>query len=940
MAAPMHSDDLPKYTPIDELKNPAARPPRHRRRRRRAFRVIVLSVLAYSVYSYWNPRPLDVRVRDGSPKTLSVSKLQQDYAVCAKLRSVPADPSGSRSQNARWNGALPTLIKNTTIWTGEAVGGNYSWVSGDVLLQNGLITRVAGRINDVDLPEGVVVHDGSGKMLTAGIVDMHSHSGVDSLPNSEGGEDSNELSSDTTPYVRSLDAINPLDPQIQVIKSGGVTTSLILPGSGNNIGGEAFVIKHAVGPANGRSEISAEDMLADPDRNWRYMKMACGENAKRIYGRVGRHFGPFSRMGEAWWFRHAFEQARTYNQKQDDWCAAADQFGVEAMQEYLPNELKWESLGAVLRGQVHVNTHCYTVPDLEAYIRHTNEFKFAVRAFHHAHETYLVPEILKRNYGGRPPAAALFADNMYYKQESYLGSEQAGKILHDSGITPVYVSDNPILNAQHVVFEAAKAHMYGLPYAVALAGVTSASAELLGLGERIGKIKEGFDADLALWDSDPLSVGATPVQVWIDGAAQFVEPVELKKPDAKPLEQRPEVPTMAEDAVSHQDLVITGVTSVLLPGFDALSASAAPATVVFSNGSISCIGTCETEISMLTFKVATLHLTNGHLHPPATALGSHLGLEEISAEEDTNDGSNNAGSYSAALQGLSVVGKPLSAAYRHGVTRAVTAPSYSGGGFKGSSVAFRVNAAHALEKNAVLKERASVHYSLLPSARDDKTPSVSSLIGALEQKLLHALNSTAPFSELSPEHSDLHAVVHDSLPLVLTVHKADTIASILRLKSDLETSHPKLKLRLVIHGAAEAYLLAPELAAANVSVVLAPVYAYAFTWDERRSLPGAPLTTATAVDVLHSAGVLLALGSGEDWETRDLFLYAGIAKANSGGKIGEKEAFGLVGANVWEMLGVEAKEMEVNWVVSEGSVLEGGRVRGVSDGKGGVDVWA
>ena len=125
---------------------------------------------------------------------------------------------------------------------------------------------------------------------------------------------------------------------------------------------------------------------------------------------------------------------------------------------------------------------------------------------------------------------------MTSKAESYIASEQAGKILWENGITPVYVSDNPVINSQHVVFEAAKAYRNGLPYHVALAGVTSASAELLGLGERIGKVKAGFDADIVVWDSDPLTVGATPVQIWIDGTAQFKVPVELHKPVGKPLE--------------------------------------------------------------------------------------------------------------------------------------------------------------------------------------------------------------------------------------------------------------------------------------------------------------------------------------------------------------------------------------------------------------------
>ena len=145
----------------------------------------------------------------------------------------------------------------------------YSWIRADVLMQQGLIKRVNGNIAQADLPEDCIVYDAGGRQLTAGLVDMHSHAGVNPLPNLRGSSDDNELSNDITPYVRSIDGLNPLDHQIQVIKSGGVTTSLILPGSGNNMGGEAFVIKHAVGKSDGRPEISAEDMLADPEHTWR-----------------------------------------------------------------------------------------------------------------------------------------------------------------------------------------------------------------------------------------------------------------------------------------------------------------------------------------------------------------------------------------------------------------------------------------------------------------------------------------------------------------------------------------------------------------------------------------------------------------------------------------------------------------------------------------------
>lgn len=705
------------------------------------------------------------------------------------------------------------------------------------------------------------------------------------------------------------------------------------------------MIKHAVGKSDGRPELSAEDMLADPDRNWRYMKMACGENAKAVYGRVGRDFGPVSRMGEAWEFRHAFDQARDLVQAQDDWCAAADQVGAEAMQEYLPQDLKRESLAAVLRGQVHVNTHCYTVPDLEAFVRHTNEFKFPVRAFHHAHQTYLVPEILKRNYGGRAPAAALFADNMYYKVEAYIGSEQAGKILHENGITPVYVSDNPVLNAQHVLFEAAKAYKYGLPYHVALAGVTSASAELLGLGERIGKVKEGFDGDLALWDSDPLSVGATPVQVWIDGISQFQDPVELKKPNAKPIDREAalEPSTGASDKV--KSIVFTGVTKLLLSDVET-GFSEPPINVVVKNGRIDCTGPCEDVIDSLS-DARTVHLSDGFFAPPATAFGSYLGVEEISAEEVTNDGGNNAQSFSAAIDGLSLDSKSLEAAYAHGVTRAISAPAYEDGGHKGVSVAFRVNAQHALEKHAILRDHVAVHYPLTLDARGESNPSISSLVDALKVKLLKALSVNETTS--NQEAESLRSVVHDGTPLVITVHKADTIASLIRMKSALDSRIAEAKsssaspLRLIILGGAEAHLLAPQIAAANVSVVLAPPFPYAESWDQRRSLTGAPLTNGTAIDVLLEAGVKLALGTAEDWQTRDLYLFAGIAHANGGGKINEKEALGLVSGNVYEMLGLEGLkgDWRDEWVVSEGHPLQiRSRIVAVADGSGEVDVWS
>ncbi|KAK4554852.1 hypothetical protein LTR86_008000 [Recurvomyces mirabilis] len=953
-AGAIEKDGLPRYSPVDV--HAASRGLRHRRRRR-FVKLILLLVLGYAAYTLWvnsREQASDLTKPQPGGVHLSQERLRADYDQCARLRSSPKDPSGSRERNAR---AIPgqksTLIRNATVWTGEPVaatsaedehtGASYSWMTADVLLENGLVKHVGSKLNAGELPADIQIYEAHGRLLTAGIVDMHSHAGDDPLPGLSVTGDENELSSDITPYVRSIDGINILDPQIRKIKSGGVTTSLILPGSGNNIGGEAFVIKHAVGKTDGRPELSVESMLADPDKNWRYMKMACGENPKRVYGRLGRGFGPFSRLGEAWYFRHAFEQANSLVTAQDDWCAAADHSisSGRSMSNYLPQDLQWESLAAVLRGQVHVNTHCYTTADLEAFVRHTNEFKFPVRAFHHAHQTYLIPEVLKRAYGNHTPAAALFADNMYYKVEAYTASEQAGKILYENGITPVYVSDNPVINAQHVLFEAAKAYRNGLPYHVALAGVTSASADLLGLGQRIGKIKAGFDADIVVWDSDPLSVGATPVQVWIDGVEQFNDAVELKKAGSGPIKHDLALQNIASNEEKMTDVIFTGVVGSLLDSEEgSWSSSRDGGVAIVRDGHLVCLGECNAELRIAEADgLATIQLKDGHISPPYTAFGSLLGLVEIAAEDDTQNGADTEDTFSLAVDGLSLDTKSLKAAYRHGVTIAISAPAYKQGGHKGVSASFATGAQHKLEKNAVCQDEVAIHYTLTLDAKAGKTPSISTVIEALRKKLIAATKASDNTTDLTAEEHKLGQVVNGTMPLVLTVHSADTIATILQLKSEVEAVSQS-PLSLVLFGGAEAHLLASEVAAANVSAVLAPLQPYATTWDQRRSLSGAPLTNGTGLDILYSAGVKLAISVAEDWETRDLDLMAGIAHVNSDGKISEKEALRMVSYNIYDILGIDRKQSRKGFLVYEGHPLKiNGRIKAVSDGRGSMSVW-
>lgn len=562
---------------------------------------------------------------------------------------------------------------------------------------------------------------------------------------------------------------------------------------------------------------------------------------------------------------------------------------------------------------------------------------------------------------------------MYYKAESYIGSEYAGKILYDEGLTPVYVSDNPVLNAQHVLFEAAKGYKFGLPYHAALASVTSAPAELLGLGNRLGKVKPGYDADIVVWDSDPLSVGATPVQVWIDGTAQFDNPYELVKPQRAPMTPDPSLQQAAAAASSFDDnedkdeataqvesVIFTGVAKVLLPVGDKRTRdAAAPFNVVVHNGTVACVGTCAADLGAAAAQgTQTIHLKNGYLVPAFTALGATLGLNEIDAEASTDDG-DNSNVFSRAVDGLALATKKLAVAHAYGVTRAITAPKFAGGGDssrQGLSVGFATGARSRYQDGAVWADEVSVHYTLNLKAKREPTPSISSAVGALRQKLLAAVAATTSKTEAEEadpyaEAAYLRRVVQGDLPLVLTVHSADTIAAILDVKATVESALAATatatgraqKLRLVLLGGAEAYLLAAELAAADVGVVLAPAQSYRESWDQRRALTGAPLTNGTSIDRLVAAGVTTAIGLEEDWRVRDLALLAGVAYQNGGGLLSEKTALDLVSTNVYKVLGLEAPEQEEeagHFVVYEGSPLEiGSRIRAVAGGLGKVSVF-
>lgn len=419
---------------------------------------------------------------------LFVLALASCSPAVANRNTASALPASAAAPARPSRGHAPTVLRGATLWT--ATGAVLA--DTDIAWSGGRIVAIA---KSLPAMEGFTEIDGRGRIVTPGLVDMHSHLGVYAAPSSRAHEDGNEMTSPTTPAVRAIDAFDPEDAAIARAVAGGVTTALILPGSGNVIGGQALYVK-LFGATVAEMQVPAAP---------RSMKWAMGENPKRAYG--SRNQAPMSRMGHAWILRKILFEARDLKASQDAWDAAV------APTTARPFKAELEPLVALLRGQVLLQVHCYEVHDIETLVRVSDEFGFRIAAIHHALEAWKVPALLAQH----GIAVATFADLWGFKLEAYDASVRAPRVLWESGVQVALKSDHPVIDAQDLVFEAAKAHHYGLPEQAALQAVTRNPARAIGMGDRIGTLEMGKDADLVVWRGSPLSLGARPERVFVDG---------------------------------------------------------------------------------------------------------------------------------------------------------------------------------------------------------------------------------------------------------------------------------------------------------------------------------------------------------------------------------------------------------------------------------------
>ena len=365
--------------------------------------------------------------------------------------------------------------------------------SGSVYVKDGKIVAVG---KDVSAPASATVIDAGGKYLTPGIVDSHSHIALD--------DDVNEATSPVTPQMMMIDAFDYQDKAIYRGLAGGVTTSLLLHGSANMIGGQAVVIKHKYG--------LNRDALLFPGAP-RSIKFASGENPKRVYG--GKDQLPSTRMGNFAVQREALTQAQEYMRDWDDYNAKVKKGDKDVSAP--KRDLKLEALADVLRGNLLVQIHCYRADELLTEMAIAKEFGYKVRAFHHALEAYKVADQLAANN----VAIATFSDWWGYKQEAWDAIPWNAVMSMRKGVRVAIKSDSGDF-ARRLNQEAAKSIRYGgATDEEALKMITLNPAWIIGVDDKVGSIDVGKDADLVIWDGYPLSSYGVPSKVFIDGDVYF-----------------------------------------------------------------------------------------------------------------------------------------------------------------------------------------------------------------------------------------------------------------------------------------------------------------------------------------------------------------------------------------------------------------------------------
>lgn len=376
-------------------------------------------------------------------------------------------------------------IKNGTVVTGTGE----TLHNAVVLIEDGKISAVG---TGIDIPAGAEVIDASGKTVTPGLIDVHTHLGVHEEGIGREGADFNEGSSPVTPYVRAIDGINPLEIGFRDARKSGVTTVQIMPGSANVVGGVMLVVKTV-------HEADVEDMVV---RNPSGMKAAFGENPKRFHGDKGRL--PTTRMGTAAMFREQFIKAQNYLNK------------IESGKD-VDRDLGLEQLAKVLKGEIPMRIHAHRADDILTVLRLAREFEFEF-TIEHCTEGHKITEQLAKS-GIRVSVGPTMSSRS--KVETADKGFHTLVALAEAGVPFSITTDHPVVGIEHLMTSAILAVKYGLEESRAFEAVTLNAAKHLGVEDRVGSLESGKDGDVVIWSGDPFDLRSAVETTIINGEVVY-----------------------------------------------------------------------------------------------------------------------------------------------------------------------------------------------------------------------------------------------------------------------------------------------------------------------------------------------------------------------------------------------------------------------------------
>ena len=361
---------------------------------------------------------------------------------------------------------------------------------GTVLIRDGRIDAV-GASGDVEVPDGMPVVDATGLWVLPGFVEAHGHVGLWEESEGWAGQDTNEMTDPNGARLRALDAVNPADVGFADALSGGVTTIVALPGSGNPIGGQTAALKAA-----GRT---VEEMLI---REPVSVKSALGENPKRVYGEQKKL--PSTRLGVAAVIREAFTKAQNYRAQRE--YAASDGKPFD-------RDLTLDTLVRVLDGELPWSQHCHRADDIATAMRLAEEFGYRL-IVNHGTEGHLVADLLAER--GIPVIIGPLFTTRSKVELRNRSLRNPGRLAR-AGVQIAITTDHPVVPIHFLVHQATLAVKEGLDRATALRAITANPAQIMGLDDRVGSLRPGLDGDVVLWSGDPLDVMSRALRVFIAG---------------------------------------------------------------------------------------------------------------------------------------------------------------------------------------------------------------------------------------------------------------------------------------------------------------------------------------------------------------------------------------------------------------------------------------